>query len=136
MLLLTLLAFVVTFIQGPALPPEPPPAPPLPDAHIWDSLADCESGQWDRHGNPIPGSRDWTYDGRDYGIFEGGLNFHPKTWDWKRDPDMPESAADATRRQEIVVARRVLKAQGPQAWPVCSKKMGLVAEMRALRNEL
>ncbi len=49
----------------------------------WDRLADCESGDWDGNGYPISGSARW-----DYGVnfshgdsYEGGLNFHPGTWD-------------------------------------------------------
>lgn len=89
---------------------------------VWDRLADCESGLWDRHGIPIRGTADWGYDD---GVYEGGLNFHPDTWDWLRPDSFPESAADASRRQEIVVAGRVLDVQGWKAWPVCSRKIGV-----------
>lgn len=92
---------------------------------VWDDLADCESGEWDANGIPIEGSADWSYDGRDFGIFEGGLNFHPDTWDWLRPEHFPDSAADATREQEIYVAELVLSHQGWRAWPTCSKMIGL-----------
>lgn len=94
---------------------------------VWDRLADCESGDWDRNGNPIPGSARW-----DYGLsfshgdsFEGGPNFHPRTWEAFKDADMPGHAGQATRAQQIIVAERVLAAQGWRAWPVCSRMLGL-----------
>jgi resuscitation-promoting factor RpfB len=96
---------------------------------VWDDLADCESGDWDRDGNPIEGTARW-----DYGLefahegfeqFQGGLNFHPDTWNEFRDPDMPDDAGYADREQEIIVGERVLEAQGWQAWPVCSRMLGL-----------
>lgn len=92
----------------------------------WDRLADCESGDWSG-GWPIEGSARWDY-GVDFShgdIYEGGLNFHPGTWDSYRDADMPSHAGRATRAQQIKVAKRVLAAQGWGAWPVCSRKLGL-----------
>jgi hypothetical protein len=96
----------------------------------WDRLAECESGEWVNGGESfIEGSARWDY-GIDfvhegYEQFQGGLNFHPGTWDAFRDPDMPDHAGNATREQEIVVAERVLAEQGWQAWPRCSKMVGL-----------
>jgi resuscitation-promoting factor RpfB len=96
---------------------------------VWDDLADCESGDWDRDGDPIPGTARWDY-GLEFAhegfeLFEGGLNFHPDTWDEFRDPQMPDHAGHADREQEIVVGERVLEAQGWGAWPVCSEMLGL-----------
>ena len=94
---------------------------------VWDRIADCESGDWDRNGTPIPGSARWDY-GLTFShgdIFEGGPNFHPATWDAFRDADMPGHAGRATRQQQIIVAERVLAVQGWRAWPVCSRKLGL-----------
>lgn len=93
---------------------------------IWDRLADCESGDWDRNSQPIPGSRRWDY-GLTFShgdIFEGGLNFHPKTWDQYRSSSMADHAGNATRAQQIAVAEQVLDDQGWGAWPVCSRKLG------------
>jgi hypothetical protein len=115
--------------------PEPEPATEdVPDEPAegptkWDRLADCEAGDWDANGQPIPGTARWDY-GIDfahegYEQFQGGLNFHPGTWDAFRDPDMPDHAGNATREQEIVVGERVLAAQGWGAWPVCSEMIGL-----------
>jgi hypothetical protein len=94
---------------------------------VWDRLADCESGDWDSSGWPIEGSARWDY-GISYShgdIYEGGLNFHPSTWDAYRDAGMPAHAGEATRSQQIRVAERVLDAQGWGAWPSCSSKLGL-----------
>jgi hypothetical protein len=40
-------------------------------------------------------------------------------------PGYPEVAWQATRVQQIQVGRRVLAEQGWQAWPVCSRRLGL-----------
>jgi hypothetical protein len=120
---------------------ESEPAPPAPDTAPaaeespsdertrWDRLADCEAGDWDADGRPIPGTARWDY-GIDfthegYELFQGGLNFHPETWDEFRDADMPDHAGRASREEEIVVGERVLAAQGWEAWPVCSEMIGL-----------
>ncbi|MBW3619165.1 MAG: transglycosylase family protein [Actinobacteria bacterium] len=95
-------------------------------AAVWDRLADCESGAWDRDRQPVPGTATWDYGLRpsEDGFFEGGLQFHPVTWDEFRDPDMPDHAGRASRAQQIAIAERVLEAQGWEAWPVCSRKLG------------
>lgn len=95
-------------------------------AAVWDRLADCESGAWDRDGRPVPGTATWDYGLRpsEDGFFQGGLQFHPVTWDEFRDADMPDHAGQASRAQQIAIAERVLEAQGWEAWPVCSKKLG------------
>jgi hypothetical protein len=94
-----------------------PPAPaPQPTTSVWDTLAECEShGEWD-YG---------PHSGWGNGLFEGGLQFEPSTWDAYKDPGMPEAAYQATREQQIVVAERVLAEQGWEAWPACSLKLGL-----------
>lgn len=91
----------------------------------WLQLADCESGEWDADADPVPGSADWTYGSQDDVRFEGGLHFEPSTWDAFRDPGMAEHAGDAAPVAQMVVAERVLDAQGWTAWPVCSRKLGL-----------
>ena len=82
-----------------------------PGDGIWDALSLCEAGAR------------WAYNGPSG--FDGGLQFHPATWSAYRLPALPEFAWQATRRQQIAVARRVLAEQGWQAWPVCSRKLGL-----------
>lgn len=111
-----------------ALAPEPvepePASPPDPEPvrSVWDRVADCEAGEWTGDGGFVEASANWSATA---GRFEGGLQFHPDTWDGYRDPDMPAAAYDATREQQIVVAERVLAEQGWKAWPVCSRKLGL-----------
>ncbi len=102
---------------------EPEPAPePEPQRSVWDRLADCESGEWTGDGGFVDGSANWAATA---GTFEGGLQFHPNTWDGFKDPGMPDAAYQASRAQQIAVAERVLDAQGWGAWPVCSRKIGL-----------
>lgn len=93
-----------------------------PARTVWDDLADCEAGQWQADGGFVAGSANWSATA---GQFEGGLQFHPSTWDAYRDADMPSAAYDATREQQIEVGERVRAAQGWRAWPVCSRKLGL-----------
>ncbi len=96
-----------------------------PRSH-WDRLADCESGSWDADGKPIEHSARWDYgSSRGEGDFEGGLNFHPDTWDAHRSADLPTHAGRASKGDQIRVAERVLAAQGWRAWPRCSRKLGL-----------
>ena len=74
----------------------------------WDKLAQCESG-----GN-------WsTNTGNGY---YGGIQFNTTTWRAMGGTGMPNQASKA---QQIAVAERTLAAQGWNAWPACSRKMGL-----------
>ncbi|MBB4687981.1 LysM repeat protein [Amycolatopsis jiangsuensis] len=73
----------------------------------WDAIAQCESsGNWS------------TNTGNGY---HGGLQFSQSTW---KAYGGSGSAENASREQQIAVAERVMDAQGPGAWPVCSKKGG------------
>ncbi|GAB2736881.1 resuscitation-promoting factor protein RpfA [Salinifilum aidingensis] len=79
----------------------------------WDAVAECESGG------------DWSINtGNGY---YGGLQFNQSTWEGYGGTEYASNAADATREQQIAVAERVLQAQGPGAWPVCSQEAGLTA---------
>lgn len=98
------------------LPPEPASVP-----EPWASLADCESGEWDADGQPIPGTRTWDVDA----LHDGGLQFAETTWTAYREPGMPDHAYEATRWQQVRVAEDVQAVQGWGAWPVCSVKVGL-----------
>lgn len=74
----------------------------------WDALAQCESsGNWS------------TNTGNGY---YGGLQFSQSTWSAFGGSG---SASTASREQQIAVAERVLAAQGWNAWPACSAKLGL-----------
>ena len=77
----------------------------------WDLLAICESG-----GN-------WSTDtGNGY---SGGLQFAPGTWIAFGGARFALTAAQAARGEQITVAERVLAAQGWEAWPACSARLGL-----------
>lgn len=91
------------------------PAPPVPTQSRWDVLAECESnGEWDYGPHSNWGNH----------LFEGGLQFHPDTWDAFKPSGYPAAAYNATRDQQIAVAERVLDAQGWKAWPACTRKLG------------
>jgi nucleoid-associated protein YgaU len=87
------------------------PAADASPGTTWDRVAACESsGNWHiRSGN---------------GYF-GGLQFWPATWTGLGGRQYAPRADLATRQQQIEVARRVLAAQGPKAWPVCGKRAHL-----------
>jgi hypothetical protein len=74
----------------------------------WDKLAKCESG-----GN-------WKINtGNGY---YGGLQFSPRTWRAFGGKGMPHQAS---KGEQIRVAERVLAKQGWNAWPSCSRRLGL-----------
>jgi LysM repeat protein len=78
-----------------------------PDS-VWDELAQCESsGNW--HINTGNG-------------YYGGLQFNPTTWRAFGGSGMPHTASKA---EQIAVAERTLAAQGWNAWPSCSRQLGL-----------
>jgi hypothetical protein len=59
------------------------------------------------------------------GAYQGGLSFHPGTWTAYRGKWLPKFAYQATPAEQIRVARKVLADQGWDAWPACSRKLGL-----------
>lgn len=78
---------------------------------VWDRVAKCESGG------------DWRADtGNGY---YGGLQFDDGTWDSFGGEHFAHKASRASKREQIHVAQRVLHAQGWDAWPACSDKLGL-----------
>ena len=79
------------------------PVPPPSSEADWDAIAMCESG-----GN-------WQIDS----YYDGGLQFHPSTWLGYGGGTYARYAWQATREQQIAIAERVLKGQGPGAWPNC-----------------
>ncbi len=86
----------------------------------WDRLAQCESsGNWSIN----------TGNG-----YHGGLQFSPRTWTAFGGGDFAPVAYQASREQQIVVAERVLAAQGWNAWPACSRKLGIRGEPAATRS--
>jgi murein DD-endopeptidase MepM/ murein hydrolase activator NlpD len=81
------------------------------DASTWDRVAACEaSGDWDIN----------TGNG-----YYGGLQFSQSTWEAFGGRAYAPRADQATRAEQIAVGEKVLKVQGPGAWPVCSQRAGL-----------
>ncbi|MEU8892792.1 transglycosylase family protein [Streptomyces sp. NPDC048442] len=79
---------------------------------IWEKVAACES------------TNNWKVNtGNGY---YGGLQFRQATWQAYGGQAYAPRADQATKDEQIAVAERVLKGQGPTAWPVCSVKAGLV----------
>ena len=76
----------------------------------WEAVALCESsGRWD-------------IDAR----FDGGLQFDPPTWIGFGGAEFARYAFQATKRQQITVAERVLAIQGPKAWPNCFQPLSIL----------
>ncbi|MFD3518779.1 transglycosylase family protein [Streptomyces sp. NPDC058657] len=79
---------------------------------VWEKVAACES------------TNNWKINtGNGY---YGGLQFRQATWQAYGGQTYAPRADLATKDEQIAVAERVLKGQGPTAWPVCSVKAGLV----------
>ena len=77
----------------------------------WDRLAKCEStGNWDAD----------TGNG-----FKGGLQFTQSTWKAFGGGKYASSPDEASREEQIAVAKKVQAEQGWDAWPTCSKKLGM-----------
>lgn len=74
-----------------------------PDVN-WDAVAACESG-----GNWATNTGNGFY---------GGLQYTLSTWRANGGVGNP---ANATREQQITVAKRVVATQGIGAWPVCGR---------------
>lgn len=81
------------------------------DVDTWNKVAACEStGDWNIN----------TGNG-----YYGGLQFSQSTWEAYGGRAYAARADLATKDQQIAVAEKVLKGQGPRAWPVCSQRAGL-----------
>lgn len=81
------------------------------DVATWNKVAACES------------TNDWNINtGNGY---YGGLQFSQATWEAYGGTAYAGRADLATKDQQIAVAEKVLKAQGPGAWPTCSVRAGL-----------
>src|SRR3984957_5036073 len=90
-----------------------------PDSE-WDRVAACESG-----GN-------WGINtGNGY---HGGLQFSQGTWAAHGGGEFASSANQATRDQQIAVAKRVLASQGRGAWPVCGRGLSAATPRNVLAN--
>ncbi|GAA5168130.1 transglycosylase family protein [Ornithinimicrobium tianjinense] len=82
--------------------------------NVWDRVAECESGG------------DWSINTGNG--FYGGLQFWHPTWQSFGGEDFAPYAHQATKLQQITIGQKVLKVQGPGAWPVCSVRAGLTME--------
>lgn len=80
-------------------------------ASTWDAVAQCESG-----GN-------WSINTGNG--FYGGLQFYQATWEQFGGRRYAPRADLATPEEQVAVARNVQRAQGWQAWPSCSRRLGL-----------
>lgn len=78
---------------------------------LWRRLAGCEAGG------------DWRANTGN-GYF-GGLQFLARTWWSFKGTQFAPRADLASRREQVTVARRVLRRQGWAAWPACSRELGL-----------
>ncbi len=80
-----------------------------PANSVWDRLAQCETGQrWNT--DSVPG-------------YSGGLGFLHSSW--RAYGGRGSRAAGHSREEQIAVAKRILADVGWQAWPACSRKLGL-----------
>ena len=78
---------------------------------VWDRVAKCESG-----GN-------WKINtGNGY---YGGVQFAASTWKAYGGRTYADQAHQATKAEQIAIARRVLAGQGAGAWPTCGRRAGL-----------
>ena len=77
----------------------------------WDKLAHCES------------TNNWSANtGNGY---KGGLQFDDTTWRRYGGGEYGSTANQASREEQIAVAKKVQARQGWAAWPSCSRKIGL-----------
>ncbi|MDI2131967.1 transglycosylase family protein [Yinghuangia seranimata] len=77
----------------------------------WDRLAMCESSQR------------WNIDsGNGY---YGGLQILPSTWDEAGGQAYAKLPNQATRREQITVAEKIVRMQGWDAWPQCARQLDL-----------
>lgn len=82
----------------------------------WDKVAQCEStGDWNIN----------TGNG-----YYGGLQFASSTWKAYGGTAYASRADLASKSEQIAVAEKVLRGQGPGAWPVCGPGPGSPATAR------
>ncbi|MEU8432750.1 transglycosylase family protein [Streptomyces sp. NPDC029216] len=87
----------------------------------WNKVASCES------------TNNWqTNTGNGY---YGGLQFSQSTWREFGGTAYAPRADLATKDQQIAVAEKVLKGQGPKAWPACGPQAGLSRSATAPKTE-
>ncbi len=90
------------------------------DQWPWGCLAQCESGgRWNAN----------TGNG-----YYGGLQFGQSTWRAFGGLAYAPRADLATRAEQIKVAKKVLRAQGWNAWPACGKKYRLADRAHVVKQ--
>lgn len=94
----------------------PPPMPRWYDT--WLDVADCESGDM-----KIPGSANWSINTSNG--YDGGLQFTPDSWRAAGGLMYAPFAYMASPLQQIEIANKLWDMQGWNAWPTCSRKLGL-----------
>ncbi|MCV7259818.1 transglycosylase family protein [Mycobacterium shimoidei] len=98
------IAAVITALSAVAAIPTIATAEPV----NWDAIAQCESG-----GN-------WAADTGNG--FYGGLQISAPTWRAHGGDGFAKFPDDASRLEQIQVGKRIMAAQGPDAWPKCSSR--------------
>ncbi|WP_410943957.1 transglycosylase family protein [Pseudonocardia phyllosphaerae] len=107
---LTAMAAAPLGISTTAFAAESGSAPTVESAKTWEKLAHCEStGNWQAD----------TGNG-----FKGGLQFTPQTWKEFGGKKYAPSPEQASKSEQIEVAKKVQDQQGWKAWPACTKKLG------------
>ncbi|MEU6879046.1 transglycosylase family protein [Streptomyces sp. NPDC046712] len=86
---------------------------------VWEKVAACES------------SSNWRINTGN-GYF-GGLQFSQSTWERYGGTHYAPRADLASKDQQIAIAEKVLKGQGPEAWPTCAPRAGLGQEKSGVR---
>ena len=123
---------------GDAPPPEPTEAlastQRVPEP--WQSLADCESGDWLGPRDFDEGTARWRWaapgEPVPFGttIHHGGLQFLPSTWDWIAGDlgilDAYPHAYDAPPSVQVEAGVLLQQRQGWEAWPTCARRIGLL----------
>ncbi|MHC0430510.1 LysM peptidoglycan-binding domain-containing protein [Streptomyces sp. O3] len=89
------------------------------DESPWTCVAACES------------SGDWQINTGNG--FYGGLQFWQPTWEEHGGLAYAPRADLATREQQIEIAEEVLRTQGWEAWPTCSKRYGFETGVHTVR---
>ncbi|MEU6238290.1 transglycosylase family protein [Kitasatospora sp. NPDC047058] len=82
----------------------------------WDKVAECESGG------------DWSIVSSGSPRYYGGLQFVQSTWIAYGGQQYAPYANQATKKQQILIAEKVLARQGQTAWPHCGPLAGLGAD--------
>lgn len=84
----------------------------LPSYETWTAIARCESG--------YGGGPNWSLNSGNG--FYGGVQFSLSSWQWVGGQGYPHQAS---QEEQIHRANILWQRQGWNAWPACSRKLGL-----------